>query len=263
MPQNLKLGCDPEVFLQDVVSGTLTSAIGKIGGTKAYPEPLPLGDGYAVQEDNVAMEFNIPPASNAKQFVESIQNTLNFLEGVVRDNYGYKISHLSAASFPEKELDNPAAKVFGCDPDFNAWTGRRNPSPRSSDASLRSCGGHVHIGLPESINRVTVIKAMDLFLGIPSVLMDTGELRKQLYGKAGAYREKSYGVEYRTMSNFWIFNKDLIEWVWRNTERAVAAVESQLPLDELRGPILTAINRNDKELATNLVHEYGLEVLHV
>jgi len=59
---------------------------------------------------------------------------------------------------------------------------------------------------------------MDLYLGVPSVLMDKGELRKQLYGKAGAYRMKPYGVEYRTLSNFWIFSDTTIGWVWDNTD---------------------------------------------
>ena len=260
--KNLKLGCDPEAFLVDIF-GSLRSSIGLIGGSKSLPLALPIGDGYAVQEDNVALEFNIPPASNADEFINSINKTLGFLGGVVKDNYGLSIGRMSAASFPDAELQDPAAKEFGCDPDYNAWTGKRNPRPKASDANLRSCGGHVHIGFDKTAAPIhKVIQMMDLHCGVPSVLMDQGELRKQLYGKAGAYRDKSYGGEYRTMSNFWIFDDKLIKWVWGNTERAVDAAVAQLALSsDDEACIVSSINNNDKGLAEKLVRKFGLELV--
>ena len=104
---------------------------------------------------------------------------------------------------------------------------------------------------------------MDLFLGIPSVLMDKGHLRKNLYGKHGAYREKAYGVEYRVLSNFWIFNNRLIEWVWDNTSRAIAAAESQFAISEEDGhDIIKAIDNNDVAIAEKLIKKFNLEVVH-
>ncbi len=109
-----------------------------------------------------------------------------------------------------------------------------------------------------------LIKAMDLFLGVPSVIMDSGELRKTLYGKAGAYRDKpAYGVEYRTLSNFWVNDDRLIKWVWDNTEKAVQAVESQFALDDYKDSILDAINNNNREAAIHLINTVNLEVLNV
>jgi hypothetical protein len=261
----IKLGCDPELFLADA-TGKLRASCGKIGGTKERPQALrELGDGYAVQEDNVAIEFNIPPAANAREFQESIQKTLAYLTNGVRNMYNFDIVQLSAASFPKDELDSPAAQVFGCDPDFNAWTGQRNPKPKAEDETLRSCGGHVHVGDYDKkvIDSRQLIKTMDLFLGVPSVLMDKGELRKQLYGKAGAFRDKKYGVEYRTLSNFWVFGDPLTNWIWNNTQRAVNAVESRFAVDEYKDSILNAIDHNDKEAAMHLVKQHNLEVLYV
>ncbi len=263
MKTKLKLGCDPEMFLMDI-HGSLKSSIGKIGGSKMDPMPLPIGPGYAVQEDNVAIEFNIPPAEGRSSFVESIQGTLNYLTAMVKEIYDFDICRLSAASFSAAELDNPEALVFGCDPDFNAWTKGVNPKPMAADKSLRSCGGHVHVGYDkEAIDPTYVIKLMDLFLGVPSVMMDKGELRKELYGKAGAFREKSYGVEYRTLSNFWIFNDKLIEWVWDNTSKAITAAESQLAISDEDGfDIVSCINNNDKMLAEKLIKKFNLEVVY-
>lgn len=60
--------------------------------------------------------------------------------------------------------------------------------------------GHIHIGYnnPEIEKSVDIIKAMDLFLGIPSILMDKDTLRRSRYGKAGAFRFKSYGKRKKT-----------------------------------------------------------------
>jgi hypothetical protein len=260
---NLKMGCDPELFLMDV-TGKLRASCGKVGGTKHAPMPLPLGEGFAVQEDNVAIEFNIPPASNAAEFVSSIKKTMDFLANGMKQSLNFSIVNMSAASFPKDELVHPAALEFGCDPDYNAWTMQRNPRPKATDETLRSCGGHVHLGYDISkLSPIQVIRAMDLYLGVPSVLMDKGELRKQLYGKAGAFRQKQYGVEYRTLSNFWVFNERLTQWVWENAEKAVNAVESQFAVDEYKDSILDAINNNNKEAASYLCDQLKLEVLHV
>lgn len=258
-----KLGCDPELFLQDI-TGKLRASCGLIGGTKTHPMPLPIGEGYAVQEDNVAIEFNIPPASDAAEFVESIKKTMGFLSDGVYQAYKFKIVNMSAASFPVDQLTAPAALEFGCDPDYNAWTLERNPRPAAPDKALRSCGGHVHVGVEEgSLDKIQLIRNMDLYLGVPSVLMDKGELRKQLYGKGGAYRNKPYGAEYRTLSNFWVFDERLTHWVWENTERAIQAVEARFAVDEHKDAILDAIDNNNKEAASYLVKKFNLETLNV
>jgi len=90
---------------------------------------------------------------------------------------------------------------------------------------------------------------MDLFLGVPSVLIDDGKERKKLYGKAGAYRYKPYGVEYRTLSNFWVFEPGLIDWVWNQTEKALTHVKNGLMDKELSRLARECINKDDHNLA--------------
>jgi len=118
---NLFSGADPEVFVGDSVS--IRSIIGKIGGTKEHPLPLTmLGDGFAIQEDNVAVEYNIPASGSRQLFVDNITTAMEFIGGVLKDRYNLHFVKDSAVSFPEGELTHPKAHVFGCDPDFNAWT---------------------------------------------------------------------------------------------------------------------------------------------
>lgn len=255
------IGADPECFLGDSIG--VISGIGKIGGSKQFPLPLPLGEGFAVQEDNVALEFNIPPSSTKYSFVNNITTALSFLEQAMQDRHGLHFVKESAVSFPDSELAHPQAREFGCDSDFNAWTNKRNPIPKASDKNLRSCGGHIHVGIGMvDHEKLTLMRAMDLYLGVPSVLMDKGEKRKQLYGKAGATRIKSYGAEYRVLSNFWIFDTQLIEWVYDGTEAALESVYNATPF-EIDGELIQyAINANSKETAALLVDKYELNVVY-
>lgn len=256
---NFTCGADPEIFVADATGPR--SVIGKVGGTKEQPLPLPLGNGFAVQEDNVAMEFCIPPASSKAEFISYIKQATGFLEKEVCLPYNWSFDKRSAISFPEQELNDPRAFVFGCEPDFNAWTGGVNPRPKTSDKLLRSAGGHVHIGCAHlGVNRVDVVKACDLFLGVPSILMDEGKLRRKLYGKAGAHRPKPYGVEYRTLSNFWIFEEKYTNWVYEGVQRALEAVLSGMDIDSEQENILSAINKNNVKIAEMLVAKYNLDV---
>lgn len=257
----MRLGADPEVFLVDS-SGKFISAIGKVGGSKECPRQCDdLPHGFTLQEDNVALEFGIPPASSADEFVHHIKTVLhNGLSTLP----GLQFSKLSCTIFPEDQMKDPQAYIFGCEPDFNAWTKEVNDKPDPPHPWMRSAGGHVHI--ETKLDRFEVAKACDLFLGVPSVLMDTGEARKKLYGRAGACRLKPYGVEYRTLSNFWIFDDELIKWVWRNSEKALECVKAldwagEVWDDDLCTSIQSCINNNDKDLAKKLVKELDLEVL--
>jgi hypothetical protein len=57
------------------------------------------------------------------------------------------------------------------------------------------------------------------------MFVDFDDRRRQLYGKAGAYRPKPYGMEYRVLSNVWLKNKSLQRWVYRNTMRAIKELQ--------------------------------------
>jgi hypothetical protein len=111
-----------------------------------------------------------------------------------------------------------------------------------------------------------VVRKMDLFLSVPLVLMDDGFQRKAIYGKAGAFRKKPYGVEYRTPSNWWCApgeteeeRQKRCEWVWRNTEKALHFDEAFM--DDDGDNIIKCINNNDKVMAKELINAYELEVL--
>ena len=249
-------GCDPELFLKNISTGQFISSIGLIGGSKDFP--MPIGEGCAVQEDNVAVEFNIPPASTAQEFVDSINFNLKYLTERAA-SMGLELCIQPSAVFDNEQLSSPTAQEFGCEPDFNAWQdGAQNPKPRADNPNLRSAGGHVHIAC-EGMDILNVVKAMDLFVGCQMLEFDHDEDRRLLYGKAGAFRKKSYGVEYRTASNAWIASDDRMRWVWDQTERALEFVKAGNTFTERQGEMIQkCINTSDMAVLAELKAEFNL-----
>lgn len=247
--QYVRVGSDPETFLQSK-TGEFISSVGLIGGSK--DEPMPIGEGCSVQEDNVTVEFNTPPTNDVKEFVRVINYNLSWITKRAAD-LGLTVTHTPSAKFSKSQLASDAAQTFGCDPDFNAWNyGTPNPRPRSKDKSLRSAGGHIHIEAPE-LDKLDLIKAMDLFVGAQMVTFDKDTQRRSLYGKAGAYRPKSYGVEYRTASNAWLQSDELKEWAFNQTQKAVQFVRDGHTIpDEVGSMIQDCINNSDESLLARI-----------
>src|SRR5688572_19752976 len=115
MATTLLVGTDPEFMLRDK-SGNLKSAIGVVKGTKE--NKVDLGGGSKAFPDNVNCEVNIPPGNSAAQLVENIRNCLYRLSKVVAP---YTITLTASAEYPKKECEHPDAKVFGCEPEFDAY----------------------------------------------------------------------------------------------------------------------------------------------
>jgi hypothetical protein len=251
---NMRLGADPEIFLQDN-TGNLVSAIGYIKADKWNPLQIPgMAPGFTLQEDNVSLEYGIPPAATVEEFIHHINAVMEKSKEWVP---GLSFSKLSCAVFPAEQLEHPLARVFGCEPDYNAWSLKPNHPPRPPNEFLRSAGGHIHVETQE--DPIQVVRAMDLFLGVPSILMDNGKERRQLYGGPGAHRRKPYGVEYRTLSNFWIFEDRLIRWVWDNTARALSNLD--IDFESVGSEIQHAISKGDVKLAESLCQAFNLEVV--
>lgn len=211
----MRLGSDPELFLQ--YDGEFIPAIGLIGGEKG--NPIVHGD-IGVQEDNVMVEFNIPPANTPELFRHYLHLGMTTIETLLPK--GYELVLVSSADFDPKWLKSKKACESGCDPDMDAWT-RGLRKPVSMKGNTRYAGGHVHIELPEDdiddFEFITnLVRSLDIHLAVPATRYDKDIRRRKAYGKPGAYREKPYGIEYRSLSNFWI--KDYTNFVWEGIEKA-------------------------------------------
>ena len=262
MSHQILIGCDPEVFVKQ--GGIFKSAHGLIKGDKKNPQIVPYG---AVQVDGMALEFNINPAATEEEFVFNVQDVFATMRAMVPD---YEVVAVPVADFDAEYLKAQPAEALelGCDPDYNGWHGGVNPRP-DGNRPMRTASGHVHIGWTEGesgtdanhIERCNmVVQQMDFYLGLPSVLYDGDVRRREMYGRAGACRYKSYGVEYRTLSNAWLSNKERMAWVFRNAQRAVMDAISGKLLVEKYGDIQDIINKSDVKAAKRIIDDAGLEI---
>jgi len=235
-PSDFTIGADPEFFLE-TSEGELRSAIGVLEGTKYNQQYV---DGGGLQRDNVAAEFSCDPSNNEEEFVAVLGKVLESLKKAVAPLH---LSGRSSADFPVEQLDNEEARLFGCDPDYNCWLVERNYIPdEAATLPFRSCGGHIHVGMKEKLpkvlhegdtfmGRLEIVRAMDVYVGVTSILLDhspESKKRRTLYGKAGAHRPKGYGVEYRALGNFWMMSPKLARLIYRLTALAVSAADSGL-----------------------------------
>lgn len=248
------LGADPEFFIE-LHNGQMKAITGLIGGTKNNPLAIDDHGDFKIQEDNVAAEYNIPPSHTKEQFIQHILWPQKYIAQLLGTDK-FTISKKASASFPKEELYDPRTQEFGCDPDYSAWTLDMNEKPTCSDKNFRTCGGHVHIGLDDKSpdNIVRIIRNLDHYLGVWSVLIDEDNNRRQLYGKAGCFRPQPHGVEYRTLSNFWIFSPENISEVWDRTQIAC----NDMKIEHQEDLLQHIINTGNKDAARKYLQTYGL-----
>jgi len=251
---NITLGADPEIFICD--ENEIVSAEGLTeGGSKYAPRPI-TEEGHAIQEDGIMFEYNIPPCSTEEEWIENHQVCQDYLLVLAEAN-GYKFSTKVSDEVNEKYLQTLQASTFGCEPDYNVYLGDNNPTP-DSNTNLRCAGGHVAIGYPNANEEQTekIVKVFDMFVVLPALFKDNDTRRRELYGKAGSFRFKDFGVECRALSNFWIHTPETMSWVFNQTLKAVNFVldnECDELINKYSEQVRTAIDTNNLESAKELL----------
>lgn len=260
----LLVGADPEIFVTR--GNTLVSAHGMVPGTKENPHKVNKG---AIQVDGMALEFNIDPANSLEEFVDNVNTVMHTLNTRIPD--GCNLTVIPTAEFGARYIqDQPEiAKELGCSSDFNAYTGKENPKP-NAEVPFRTAAGHIHIGWGEGFDTrdpehmdlcCQLTKVLDLYLGVPSVLVDQDTKRRSLYGAAGAFRPKTYGLEYRVLSNFWLKSEAKISWAYQQTAKALTAFLGGTRVsDVLEGTVTRIVNTSNVGQAKIISKTFSLEV---
>lgn len=257
----ITIGADPELFIINEKTKKVVSSVGKIPGEKGNPyvgDDMPAG--FGLETDNILAEFNIPPVTDEVSFVNNIEYMKQYIDKFVKNidpNYG--ILCAASKTVDKNQLQSPQAQLFGCDIDYNAYTEAPNPKPEGSKTNLRSAGFHIHIGYenPNIDTSVLLVKYLDMYLGVPSVIYDKDKRRRSLYGKAGCFRLTSYGVEYRVLSSAMMKDVESLQFVWRQLKKALAAAAKGVSLVD-SSYVVKAINESDDTLAQKIINTYDI-----
>lgn len=200
------LGCDPELFI--------TSEKGDIVGSEKAVPAVGVGSiGGKIVQDGVQVEFNITADTCRARLGNKMAATFKTLKAHLDKTGGLQASFSSVVEVSKAELDSLSekSKTLGCAPSFNKYDEKASISVDPATYTKRSAGGHLHIGLtsyPTLMKyREEMVPVLDCLVGNTSVLIDRdphAAERRKVYGRAGEYRLPNHGLEYRTLSNFWL-----------------------------------------------------------
>jgi len=260
------IGADPEILLVDNANN-MRSVEGLCGGTKDVPVPIPqLEDGfeagYAMQEDNVMLEFNVPPARTWDRAEDNVNNAMFYLQQAMVP-HALSFHGEPSAEYDVDQLATAQAATFGCSPDLDAYeNGQALGVTPSALGNTRCAGGHIHLGFDNKgdIPPFVVAQLADAMIGLWEVYFGKSQgIRRRFYGTAGRYRVKPYGIEYRTPSNNWLFHADMRHMMMRSSAalghlindgdtNRVQKLFTELPRQE----IARAINGENQTMAKEL-----------
>lgn len=215
------IGTDPEFFIyRRTEEGLKLVPADKVLPSKEEKKHFSTG---SVFFDGVQAEINPHPDTCRERLQSKIEylfsNTVNYVD----EKYATEYTPIRFCAYPSitvdiKELegcDNECFR-FGCAPSNSIYPMRKIKFPDGKTFPHRFAGGHIHIGFntfnmmremrdPDKLE--TFIKMCDILAGIPATAMaynDMEKLRRRYYGRAGEYRIQPHGIEYRTLSNFWL-----------------------------------------------------------
>ena len=215
----LSFGSDPEFMLGK--NGSIYSAIGIVPGSRKNRYRV---NGHEFYYDNVLAECAIKPGYDKEETLFNFQECFQQYAQIVQP---FKLIPQAFQEYPKSQLKTKEAVIAGCKDETCAYTMMQKVPPQMviKYSQKRSAGGHIHLGKEGWVRRQVDIfpigvwdaaKALDFFVGLPSVLMDIDKTtiqRKELYGHAGRFRKTDYGIEYRSLGNFWLASPKLVSMI--------------------------------------------------
>lgn len=251
--KQILIGSDPEFFIEnkkkEFINAYHLNMVHPVCGDKLNPITTPFG---AVQIDGMCVEINTKPTSSEIIFGNLIERGKDY----IKDKFNCNISKESVKKFNEGflETQHPGSIELGCDADFDGWNNAEINDMPDMFLPIRTAGGHIHIGWTNDTRPYSnlhldmccdVARQMDYVLGLWSLSLDkNGTQRRELYGKAAAFRPKHYGVEYRTLSNFWIFNKSYCKQVLKRAKAGLLALMDGIDFSKQYGNYAQTILNN-------------------
>lgn len=213
--QAITLGHDVEFFVRKI-NGEVVPVCGLVGGTKDKPLPLPGSKvGTIYQEDGAAVELGMSPIKGdspselTEEFLQAFKINYSEVSGLLSER-GLEITgyqDFSFATLPREAME------IGCSPDNDAWMNGATRYALDAGAflqpdgsHLRCTAGHIHFGFTQSeVPNYVLVQMLDiLVLGRSAQFQQSLDGKRiKFYGRPGLFRNKPYGLEYRSPCNLW------------------------------------------------------------
>lgn len=286
------MGCDPEFFFRfkgEIVGAEKVIpekglAYGSKGGYEDGPNGHRDGDytSLAINGDSkfiidgIQAELNPRPNTCRANLANEIVCCFRALKKeLAKKGNEFTVDFSRAVEISKENLMalKDDSRKFGCAPSKNA--NKKESSVKGvklnkvdpTEYRIRAAGGHIHIGKGgDGLTRALTtdhertVKMLDIICGNTCVLVDRDPAnveRRKLYGKAGEYRLPPHGLEYRTLSNFWLHSFPLMSLAFGLARLAVqlqADANHETYYKEFTSVvkprnILKAIQKNDFDIA--------------
>ena len=268
----LNIGSDPEFFFAKAKTVKGKQKLVVIGAEKILPEEGITKKSYwqgrnsKITIDGVQAEINPAYDTCRARHTNEMKSIFQRIQKELKKHKDITIDWSPTVRVTRAEMNSlkDSNKEFGCDPSYSAY-GEQMQFPDPYKHLYRWAGGHIHLGSTYPGNAIDkllrqpekVIPIMDILVGNTCVLIDRdpgNKNRRKTYGRAGEYRTPPHGLEYRTLSNFWLRSNQLMSFVYGMSRLAVSIAANEeiskmvlkaVKIDDIR----KAINENDFELA--------------
>lgn len=273
--QNVVMGADPEFFFEK--EGKIIGAEKILNLEKGLDVDITGGASNSFSSnyskfivDGVQAELNPKPDTCRARLGNEFSNCFKKLYNEISKYEGTKINFNTTIEISDEELKslNENSRRFGCAPSFNSDKKSRNAVSLKDPSKYlyRSAGGHIHLGYKtgDSSQRFVmqlmkkeperIIAILDIIVGNTCVLIDRNpgnKERRKVYGKAGEYRTPEHGIEYRTLSNFWLRSYQLMSFVMGLSRYAFNIIYQSKPWMDYEKELLSLVNMKKIKRAIN------------
>lgn len=255
-------GADPEIFI-----GKGEGIIPAFDFLPSKKEPLKgysssNNSGQNIYWDGFQAEFTVLANGCLGWVTDSVQSTMKKLLEVAKKHDKDAVLLPKPTVYVSKEAlaaGKDEHVEFGCTPSLNAY-GIPGAFIPGRVCEIRSSGGHIHFGLGKLSEDVAnlIVKRLDAIVGVLSVSLFQSfddRNRRMMYGLAGEYRLPEHGLEYRTLSNAWVYHPVAMNFIF-NMARAIAAsflANDILPWEATEIEVVQCINTCDVALAQEIL----------
>jgi hypothetical protein len=295
----LTFGTDPEVFstikrgdknlvispaLLEKFSGLIEIPVEGRTDEEKIKHPIYLKHtGFSWMMDGVAWEATIQPEKTPEQLHDRIRIALDYLNHEIEKLENFNGEKLNLYKRPvvdiEPDMYLPYLEeekilqgfIFGCDPDEDAiFPDYKCETIDVTKHLYRYGGGHFHIGSEDAEIAERMKDIYNPFLRLLAILVGNVSIayskfpleekkRAETYGKPGRFRFQKWGIEYRSPSNSWISDPEVIHLMFEGAEKAVYFLnkpEEGIPfINKFLQPTIEAIGNGDKELSKGILQE--------